>query len=129
VAANGFSEKDSYFLAGQSVDLLDATSLAIDSSIYISIGDQVLKYTSGEQQEMKTSFPESDVAIKKVYTSVDEEKLYAWDKTKGTVYILDKNGTYERQIQSGIIAKGTDIVVYDNAVYILVGQKIYKVDL
>lgn len=129
VAEDGFSNKASYFLSGQSVDLEDATSLSIDSSVYIANGDRILKYTSGEQQDMKTSFPESDVAITKGFTAVDEDKLYAWDKTKGIIYILDKNGTFERQIQSGIIAKGTDFVVYDNAAYILVGQKIYKVDL
>ena len=44
------------------------------------------------------------------------------------VYSMAKTGEFERQISSDILAKATDLVVYENGVYALVGGKIYLVE-
>lgn len=128
VAEGGFSAKSSYFSQGQ-VSLKGANSLAIDSSIYIGFTDYVAKYTAGARDEFKTSFPEEDVFITKIFTSRDVEKVYAWSKKYGSIYILGKNGSYERQIKSSAIAKADDFVVFNNTAYLLVKEKIYKIGL
>lgn len=129
VIASGYGPKSSYFQGGQSVDLASASSFAIDASVYVSIGDQIAKYTRGSREEFKTSFPTSAVQITKIYTSEEVEKVFAWDKSKGTIYVLNKTGTYERQLKSPILTKADDFFVYQSSVYILSGQKIYKMSL
>jgi hypothetical protein len=64
-----------------------------------------------------------------VITSKDLNKVYNWDKKNAAIYILGKNGTYEREVRSVIFARGSDVVVYDKAAYILMKEKIYEVNL
>ena len=128
VAENGYSAKSSY-LKGEAGSIKDANSLSIDSSIYIGFSDSIIKYTAGGRDEFSTSWPEKDVKLTKIFTSADVEKVYGWNKDKGSIYILGKNGTYERQITSSILSKASDFVVFNNVAYILVGNKIYKIGL
>lgn len=128
VAENGYSEKSSY-LKGEVGSIKGANSIAIDSSVYIGLDDHIIKYTAGAKDDFTTSWPEKNVKLTKIFTSADVEKVYGWDKTNGAVYVLGKNGTYERQINSRILSKVTDFVVFNNSAYVLVGKKIYKIDL
>src|SRR3989344_839515 len=128
VAESGYSEKSSY-LKGEAGSVKGANSIAIDSSVYIGLEDQIVKYTAGAKDDFSTSWPEKNVNLTKIFTSSDVEKVYGWDKAKGAVYILGKNGTYERQINSTILSKASDFVVLNNTAYVLVGEKIYKIAL
>jgi hypothetical protein len=123
----GYSNKSSYFKSGQAMSLKNATSLAIDSSLYISLKSEIVKFTAGVKDDFATSFPDPTINIAKVYTNKDIEKVYALDKTKGSLYVLGKNGTYEREIKSSILVKATDFVIFENVAYVLADQKIYKV--
>jgi hypothetical protein len=123
----GFGGKSSYFQPGQSINLTSVNSLAIDGSIYLA-GDSVMfKYTSGLQDGFKTNLPDDNINVTKIFTSKDLEKVYAWDKKKGTVYVTGKNGDYQEQINSKILSTGTDLVIYNDAIYLLQGSKIYKI--
>lgn len=129
VAENGFSQKTSYFKSDQKGNLQNANSLSIDSSVYIGLPNRVFKYVSGEQDSFNTSFPEGNVQLTKIFTSKDVEKVYGWDKNKGAIYVIDKSGAYEREIDSAIFSKASDFVVFANNAYVLLGSKIYKVSL
>jgi len=129
VAEGGYSQKQSYFVSGNAIDLSDATSMAIDSAVYIGFSNYVAKYISGVRDEFKTNFPDDKLSLTKVITNKELEKVYVWDKNHEVIYVLAKNGSYEKQIKSSIISKAVDIVVFENSAYLLVGQKIYKIDL
>lgn len=103
VAENGYSAKTPYFKS--TVNLDGANSLAIDSSVYIGFDSLAVKYTAGSAEDFKTSFPDSNAAMAKIFTNKDVEKVYGWDKAKGAIYIMDKNGTYEKQVESSIFKK------------------------
>lgn len=128
VTEEGYSNKTSYF-KGRTYSLKDANSLAIDASVYVGFEENIIKFTTGIQDEFKTSFPENTVHLRKIFTTKDLEKIYVWDKLKGVIYVLKKNGTYEREIASDILKKTSDFVVYQTNAYILVGGKIYKLSL
>ena len=128
VAESGYSAKSSY-LKGEAGSIKGANSFAIDSSIYVGLDDSLRKYTAGGRDEFSTSWPEKKVKLTKIFTSFDVEKVYGWDKTNETIYILGKNGTYERQINSSILAKASDFVVFKDAAYVLVNEKIYRIGL
>ncbi|MDO8741717.1 MAG: hypothetical protein Q7J11_01065 [Candidatus Roizmanbacteria bacterium] len=128
VTDSGFSTKSSYFQSGQSIDLSQVNSLAIDGSIYLAGDSVMVKYTSGSRDEFKINLPDDKVNMTKIFTNIDLEKVYGWNKGKGTVYIMGKNGDYQEQINSTILSQASDIVVYKNSIYILQGSKIYKIE-
>lgn len=128
VTDSGFSTKSSYFQSGQSIDLSQVNSLAIDGSIYLAGDSVMVKYTSGSRDEFKINLPDGKVNMTKIFTNIDLEKVYGWNKGKGTVYIMGKNGDYQEQINSTILSQASDIVVYKNSIYILQGSKIYKIE-
>lgn len=128
-AESGFSAKSSYFKTGEAVKLKNANSLAIDSSVYIGTDNGIYKYTAGVKDEFNTSYPDDTAKFSKVYTSKDSEKVYLWSKNKGVVYILAKNGGYERTVSASIISQSDDFFVYKETAYFLKGAKIYSVDL
>lgn len=128
-AQDGFSEKSSYFTSGEKGNLQDVTSLAIDASVYVSTSDTILKYTSGVKEDFAISFPEEQSTLTKILTTKDLEKVYGWDKGKGAIYVVNKQGTYERQIKSAILSKASDFTVFKNNAYILLGGKLYRVSV
>ncbi len=125
----GFSEKTPYFKQTESVNISEAGSFAIDGSIYIAFDSAIIKYTSGVRDAFQNSFPDKDIAIEKIYTNKELERVYIWDKQKGTIYILEKKGVYERQIVSDILKKAVDFVVYEDNIYILLGPKIFRISI
>jgi len=124
---DGYGGGASYFQSGQSIDLSSINSLSIDGSIYLAGGSIIVKYTSGLRDGFKVDLPDSRANFNKVFTSKDLEKVYLWDKKKGTVYVVGKTGEYIEQINSEILSKGSDIVVYKEEIYVLEGRKIFKI--
>lgn len=127
VAENGYSDKRSYFGQGEAISLTDANSFAIDSSLYVGSEDNIKKFTAGVRDSFSTSYPEGKVSLDKIYTNKDLNKVYAWSKDKGAIYVLEKNGTYNKQINSEALKKAQDFIVYDEVIYTLVGSKIFKI--
>ena len=128
VAESGFGSKNSYFQSGQSIDLSQVNSLSIDGSVYLA-GDAVMfKYTSGLRDGFKIDLPDGSTNINKIFTTRDLEKVYGWDKKKGIIYVMNKNGDYQEQVNSKILSTATDFVVYKDFIYVLQGSKIYKIE-
>lgn len=128
VSENGYSEKNSY-LKSNAGELKDANSFAIDNSVYVGFAGGITKYTAGSRDDFSTTWPVKGFQIEKIFTGPDTDNVYAWDKNRGSIYILDKNGGYEKQIESDILTKITDFSVYDNSAFLLLNEKIYKISL
>jgi hypothetical protein len=128
VSTDGYSNKLSYFSTGKSLSIQNAQSMGINGSIYITLSGSLLKFTSGLQDGFSTTYPDSDVHIAKVITPEDSDHVYTWDKQKGVVYELSKEGTYQRQTKSSIFKTATDIAVVDSTIYSIQGSKVYSVD-
>lgn len=127
-AEGGYSGKSSYFKSG-GVSLSGLHSLSIDSSVYLGFSDYIIKYTAGERDGFKTTFPEENVKLSRLFTNKDVEKIYALDTQKGALYTLEKSGTYVQETDAKILTRAYGFVVYNNAAYILLGSKIYKIGL
>ncbi len=124
---DSFGSKSSYFESGQAIDFSSINSLAIDGSIYL-VGDSIIvKYTSGLRDGFKIDLPDENTNFKKVFAAKDLEKIFLWDKSKAVVYVLSKTGEYVEQVNSDILSKGSDIIVYKDNIYVLDGSKIYKI--
>ena len=128
VAEKGYSSKSSY-LRSEAGKIKTANSMAIDGSVYIGFTDEIIKYTAGAKDDFSTLWPQKSPIISKIFTTADEEKVYAWDKANGSIYILGKNGSYERQIYASVLSKALDFIVFEKSAYVLVDEKIFKIDL
>ncbi len=124
----GYATRSAYFQGGEN-GLTGANSMAIDSSVYVGFPDHIFKFTAGSQDDFKTEFPDPQINIKKIFTDKNVDKVYAWDKTRGSIYVLSKDGTYSQEINSPVLKQSNDFVVYDNDAYILAGAKIYKMSM
>ena len=129
VAESGYSDKSSYFQEGQSVDLESAVDMSIDSAIYVALKNEVIKYVTGAKDQFATSFPEPTPNIEGVYTNGDMEQIFVWDKGVGNLYVLEKDGKYNRQIASSIIKKAKNVVVLKDKAFVFDGVKLYSISL
>lgn len=129
VAANGYSEAASYFVDGQSVSLSDGVGIAIDSAIYIAREQDVLKFVSGAADPFATKYPESEPQLSGIFTNADIEQVYVWDSKNGSIYMLEKDGEYIKQIASSVVREAKGVFIYDDEAYIFDGKKLYTVSL
>ena len=129
VAESGYSDKSSYFQEGQSVDLEDAVDMSIDSAIYVALKNEVIKYVTGVKDQFATSFPEPTPNIAGIYTNGDVEQVFVWDTGVGNLYVLEKDGKYNRQIASSIVKRAKNVVVYNNKALVFDGVKLYSISL
>ena len=130
VAENGYSDKSSYIKSGK-INLQSSSSIAIDSSVYLLLNNQVIKFTSGLRQDFKLQLPQAELEFDKIYTDDISDKLYLWSKNNSTIYIFNKDGSYFEQISSSIIKSSDDFVVNDEIkkIILLKKNKIYSIDL
>jgi hypothetical protein len=131
VTDSGYSDKTNY-LKDQKNDFSDANSLVIDSSLYVGQTETIQKYTGGLKDVFKFSIPNIDtLSIEKVYTNQDSQKIYILDKTASSIFVLSKEGTYEKRIYSPIIKNVTDFVITEQTkkILLLSHDKIYSISL
>jgi hypothetical protein len=124
----GYGGRSSY-VQGNGPSLVGAKSIAIDASVYVGSNTSIYKYTAGLQDGFAPQFPDGGMTITKIESAEDVDKVYAWDKPRGLLYIVSKNGSYERQIKSPAFKAADDLVVTSDYAYLLQGQKIYKISL
>lgn len=129
VTGDGYSGKNSYFKSGEAVNLEQANSMAIDSSIYLGFSDYLLKYTTGIKDDFNISFPTTNIYIKKIYTDKNLELLFVWDKKNASIYLFSKKGEYQQTIKSSFLSQANDFVVYNKKIFFLLGGKIFAIDL
>ena len=124
---DGFASRSAYFKAGAYAQ--NASSFAIDQSIYVAQSKLITKYTSGLQDGFNPTYPNSGPTIARVVTGSDVDNIYIWDRSHGSIIVLSKSGDYKKAIESTILSKSTSVEVYNDSAYALQGSKVYKVDL
>jgi len=89
----------SYFQAETAVDLEDATDMAIDGYIYVLVGQKILKFSGGLQEEFTVSGLEGQELEDPValFTSPDTQHVYVADAGLGRIVQLTKEGAFVRQ--------------------------------
>jgi len=81
------------------------------------------------RDEFITSYPNRNISLVKAFTNKALGRVYGWDKNAGIIYSLEKNGNFEKKIETDILKKANDIVVFEKAVYVLYQSKIFRVNL
>jgi len=130
--SSGFGQAN-YFASGTSPDLSNATSIAIDGSIWILFKDGTIeKFTKGKADTFSiTGLDKVFSNPTRIYTTVDFNNIYILDNGNSRIVVLDKNGSYKAQYQADILKNATDFEVLetDKKTYILSSGKVYEIDL
>ncbi|HRN70455.1 MAG TPA: hypothetical protein PLS49_04670 [Candidatus Woesebacteria bacterium] len=129
VAEGGYSNKASYFAAGQNADLSDSVGMTIDSALYIAKESEVLKFLSGASDSFTTEYPEKVPTLSGIFTTADMEQVYVWDNSTGSIYVLNKQGKYDRQLAASIVRKAKGVFIYDTNIYVFDGERLYTIAL
>ncbi len=128
VDVSTFSKKTSYFKNGESVDLSNAVSFAVDGSFYIGLSSgKVLKFTSGIMQPFVLKGSKS-FHLDKVLTNEETDKIFIFDRQKGSVLVFSKDGEYKKEIVSKFLKQAQDIILIKNDTLVFqIDTKLYSV--
>lgn len=122
------------YLRGDSLDLEDAVSIAIDGSVWLLFNEgTIVKFTRGIKDPFTVSGLEKNFdGAEKLYTDKDLDNLYVLDKNNTRVVVINKDtGEYQAQYIWPGIAGAMDIFASEteNKILLLTGERIYEIDL
>lgn len=126
----GYSKGTDYLEASE--DFSTNSRFSIDGSVWVTKGNQVLKYTRGKREDFSIQgLTSANSDFYNIYTSAEADNLYIVDHANSAVLVVGKDGTYKKSYQSGEFAKLTSIMVDEVAgkMYITSGGKILVASL
>ena len=130
--SSGLSAKRSY-LTGDSYDLSEAISMAIDGSVWVLFKDgTIVKYVRGVKDAFVVAGLDKGLEEPiKIFTSPEVENLYILDRKSMRVVVIAKNGEYQAQYVWPGIAGVYDLVVSEDLgkIYLLTKEKIFTIEL
>jgi len=129
---SGFSGRKNYLNFDVKPNLSSGSSMAIDGSIYVITGNDILKFTAGGLDKFTLrglDQPLNNPSV--IYTDDQCKNVYVLDNINQRVVILDKDGLYQAQYQWAELANITDIVVSESEkkILLLSGEKIYQIEI
>lgn len=131
---SGFASKQLWLAPGIKPDFSDMTSWAIDGSIWVGYGDgEIEKYTQGSPKGIEIrgiSTPLKDITS--LFSNGDTKDVYILDKGNSRIVVIDKDGNYICQYNSGDLGNATDLFVSEvkkQAIYLIGGNKLQYIEL
>jgi len=129
---SGLSSKRGY-LKGESYDLSEAVSMAIDGSVWVLFSDgTIIKYTRGQKDAFVVAgLDQLFEEPKKIFTSPEVENLYVLDHKQTRVVVINKTGEYKAQYIWPGMAGVKDVVVSEELgkMFLLTGEKVFTIEL
>ena len=128
----GFSERKSYLNFDVKPDLSSAASMAVDGSIFVISGNNILKFTAGQLDKFNLKGLDKDFNNSSVvYTDDQCKNVYVLDNLNRRVVVLDKDGLYQAQYQWEGLIDITDMVVSESEkkILLLSGENIYQIEI
>ncbi|MFA5359682.1 MAG: hypothetical protein WC349_01860 [Patescibacteria group bacterium] len=114
-------------------DLTNATSMAIDGSIYLLKNNgEVSKYTKGKKEEFSISAVEPSLSqASKITVSEAQDYLYVFEPTGKRLVVFNKAGDFINQYTSDKFNDLKDFQVDETnkKIYFLNGASIYSIDM
>jgi hypothetical protein len=113
----------------QAYDFSDAQDLAVDGSIYVLDGNEVVLFTQGAKQEFNMPPLAENIGFaKKMYTSSDSQFVFILDSGSRRVLVITKQGTLAAQLISDQFTDMKDMYVEESSktIYLLNGNQLLK---
>lgn len=114
-------------------DLIDAQSITIDGSIYVSkLDGTIIEFVSGRKnKEFKPDISPKLLKGSQIFTKPDMKKLYVLDPENNRIISINKSDNQTIQYISPEFSSLSDLWVTQDEknIYLLDGLKIYKIDI
>ena len=126
----GYTQSENYLERAQSFS--ESSHFAIDGSIWVTDGSQILKYTRGKRDEFTISgLGGSNSQFGEIYTDANLDNLYVVDVANSALLVIGKDGVYKKAYQSPDFGKASALVVDEGAgkMYVSVDNKILEAEL
>lgn len=91
----GFSARINYLAKDVSVSFFDTQNMVIDGNIYVLIGGEIIKFSSGKRDAFSLSGYDDVLNPRLLFTNEDCRMLYVLANDK--VVIFDKEGKYQKE--------------------------------
>jgi hypothetical protein len=129
---NDLSKAEKFFLYDQ--DLIGATSMAIDGSIWLLYeSGGVEKYTGGIKDAFYPNFGLDEPLDRpqKIFTDENQDNLYILDKKNSRVVVISKQGEFVAEYSWDKIEEVEDMVVAEQIgrILLLLNGKIYGIEI
>jgi len=129
-AEGGFSEGQSWLKSG--ADIKDAKSFAINDDIYAASDSQITAYLQGRKDD-KITFenPNVPLAVDKIFTAPNLERIYALDNKNRRVIAYSKDGKITAQYWNKSIAGIKDLAIDEKnkTIYLLKTDRLLKFNM
>lgn len=128
----GFGSGQEWLDEGSQTDLSMGTDMAIDGSIWVVGESGVYKFIRGVREDfIMTGEDEAPEIIDGISTDENAENLYLWEKNKGRVVVISKEGEYKKQLRGEILTRASDVVIDETAGkgYILADGSVWQINL
>ncbi len=112
--------------------LSDATSMAIDSSIFVIDDGSIRKFTKGAEDTFSVSGLKTLSNDAELFTSVDYDDLYVLDPGNSRIIAISKSdGSIKNQYASKDLSGATSFAVDETGkkIYVVISNKLYSFDL
>ena len=130
---NGYSDPIGWLLSPLSVPADSISSLVVDGDVWLATKNgQINKYSSGRVTGFQVSNLEEPLTgAVQLYTSEDDQYLYAFVPAQSRVVVFTKDGIFVKQIKSEVLS-GALFTIADEAngkLYAISGSTIYEASL
>lgn len=126
----GYSDGSEYLSSPETFG--SRSHFAIDGSLWVSSGREILKFTRGDRESFEISGLVGGAGeFSLIYTTPDLDNLYVVDSTNSALLVISKEGVYKGVVQSPEFARASDLVVdeLEEKVYISSGSKVLAASL
>lgn len=126
----GYSGGSEYLSSVQT--FTDKSHMAIDGSIWVTNGREILKFTRGEKESFEISgLVGTTGEFSLIYTTAGLDDLYVVDFVNSALLVIGKDGVYKQVLSSAEFSRASDLLVSEGGqkVYISVGDKILSTTL
>lgn len=122
--------KSNYITSG-TPDLEDSAAMAIDGSIYVLANDgSIKKFTRGGEESFSITGLEKGLSgPTSIVTAEEMNNIYILDRGNSRIVVIDKDGSFVKAYSADILKNARDIDPQEtnNAIYVLSGDKVYKI--
>ena len=123
-----FGDVAPYIVPELQGNLISTERFTIDGSVYATGKESIAKFTTGRKADFKLIVPHREVAISALYTDPDLEQLYVFDTSHQALYVMNKEGIFDRQwiVKQPVIAVAASDA--GTKVFAVTAQYIYEIE-
>lgn len=130
---NQYSDPIGWMQAARGLEYDSVIDMAVDGDLWLSTQTgQLFKLAAGRTQDFAIIGLENVFSSPiKIATNVDQQRLYILEPEKRRVVVLEKDGTFLKEVVSTSLAAATDIFVSEKLghAYAVSGSIIYEIPL